>query len=285
MSLVPSFSCFCSSVCFTVSKPATKCNFACLPITISAEDNMAPLCSVKWPMCHHLIFAATAIATIITAIIVRKKQHRLCQNNQQLPTNSTFVFARCQRLQSSLLIWNLLDFFPHYSRRHLSCESRMSLSAAEAAERMLRMPTSRTSHPHKLFPWTKHAEKGESPSSAAAVWKEQVVPSVWRTWAGKSWGCHCYFQLSVLAVFFIGKPYCDWRMPAWWQESTQMKCPWERHWIPSSFRQQECCSATEAVPWLPFGTQGKENFSTRCYRVNKTTKTMETWKKSMKWTA
>lgn len=81
--------------------------------------------------------------------------------------------------------------------------------------------------------------------------------------------------LSVLAVFFIGKPHCDWRMPSWWQESSQMKCPWERHWIPTGSRQQECRSATVSLfPEFPLrAEQVKGRFFfllARCFHVNKT---------------
>lgn len=68
----------CSCALLSALQPASllsSVTLACLPITIPAEDNMAPLASEKWPMCHHLIFAATATTTIITAIIVTKKQH------------------------------------------------------------------------------------------------------------------------------------------------------------------------------------------------------------------
>lgn len=94
--------------------------------------------------------------------------------------------------------------------------------------------------------------------------------------------------VSVLAVCFVGKPHCDWRMPSWWQESTQMKCPWERIWIPTSFRQQESCSATESLflwllleaDWKRTSLSGKSNVQ---IKLQNNGNFGETWDWNEKW--
>lgn len=84
---------------------------AYLPITVAAEDNMAPLAWEKWPMCHHLIFAATAIATIITVIIVTAK----IQEKRRKNSNTAFAKTIKQNLHYKKYLW----FCTPPARHHL----------------------------------------------------------------------------------------------------------------------------------------------------------------------
>lgn len=170
--------------CSLCSSLLSIVTLACVSITISAEDNMAPLCSVKWPMCH-LFFAATAFTSIITAVIVKEKQQCVFQNNQQLPTNNTSVFAHCQ--QTAIIITDLesVVIFFYISQTSMLWKLLVSVTA-EAVERMLGMPTSQSSH--ELFSMAKTRSKTCNPSDCSyGLWwagSVQWVMERERTWAG-----------------------------------------------------------------------------------------------------
>lgn len=78
-----------------------------LPITSSVEDNMAPLGSVKWPMCHHQFFAATAIPTIITAIIISLYRETTLHLPEQSTTPHKQYLCICTLPATAIIITDL----------------------------------------------------------------------------------------------------------------------------------------------------------------------------------
>lgn len=117
------FCSLCSSVCFTLSMPAIKCNFSLFANHNLCWRQHGPSASEKWPMCHHLIFAPSAITAIITAIIAAEKKN----NTLNLPEQSTnspqtipwylHTANNCNHHYWSGICGNFC------LRRHLSCES------------------------------------------------------------------------------------------------------------------------------------------------------------------
>lgn len=212
---------------------------AYLPITVAAEDNVAPLAWEKWPMCHHLILGATAIATIITAIIVTakiQKRKKKKKRQQHFPKQSSKILICFCTLAATYWSGICCNF----------CSNIQQVLHLQGLD----THTSLRQNPQPIIVRL---------TTVAMMCAVPAVSSYWgkirESMSRKERRMSLLLAVSVLAVCFIGKPCCEWRMPLWWQESTQMKCPWERHWIPTSVRQQE------SVPRLPFGTRGvKEDF-------------------------
>lgn len=236
-------------------------------------------------MCHHVIFAAAAITTIITAIIVREKQHRICQNNQQLPPNNTFVFAQCQQLQSSLLIWNQLNFlffFPPTTvtdiwnvkaARHCHCWSFWKDVCDANITIFTSTWASAAARTHRPTRGPVHG--GGDGDGGGRGWAASVE---WQikgegTWAGRSRGCQTTSSLCPGSLLYWGATL-RLENGCLMTRISPAEVPLRKTLNPQQVQAAGVllCNCA-SVPWLPFGTEWKETFSTRCYRVNKTTKT------------